>query len=66
MVNLLEVKMIIWKRKLPIKLASKFTVSKKHAFQAEIMPKIMNHAKIGKIMKNYEIMTAGTPVHKIC
>ena len=33
--------------------------AKNHAFQAEIMPKIMNHAKIGKIMKNHEIMPAG-------
>ena len=37
-------------------------IVKNYAFQAEIMPKIMNHAKIGKIRKNHEIMPAGTPV----
>ena len=38
-------------------------IAKNHAF--EIMPKIMNHTKIGKIMKNHEIIPIGTPRHPV-
>ena len=74
MLNLLVVKMIIGKKNYQsnlqinlqyqiLKLVS--DKAKNHAFQAEIMPKIMNHAKIGKIMKNHEIMPTGTPGHPV-
>ena len=36
-------------------------VAKYHTFPAKKMPKIVNHAKIRKIMKNHEIMPTGTP-----
>ena len=72
MLNLLVVKMIIGKKNYQsnlqinlqyqiLKLVSE--IAKNHAF--EIMPKIMNHAKIGKIMKNHEIMPTGTPGHPV-
>ena len=38
-------------------------IAKNNAFQADIMPKTMNHAKIVKIMKIHEIMPAGIPVN---
>ena len=72
MLNLLVVKMIIGKKNYQsnlqinlqyqiLKLVSE--IAKNHAF--EIMLKIMNHAKIGKIMKNHEIMPTGTPGHPV-
>ena len=41
-------------------------IAKNHGFQVEIMPKVMNHAKIGNIMKNHEIVPAGTPGRATC
>lgn len=39
-------------------------MEKNHAFPAEIMLKIMNHTKIGKIMKNHEILPVWTPEYQ--
>ena len=70
MVNLLVVKMIIGEKNyhsnLQINLQYQILklvsyIAKIHAFQAEIMPKIMDHAKIDKLMINHEIMPAEPP-----
>ena len=37
-----------------------------HATIMKKMPKIMNHAKTSKNMKNHEIMPSVTPEHCIC
>ena len=37
-------------------------IDENHATIMKKMPKIMNHAKTSKNMKNHEIMLSGTPV----
>ena len=37
-------------------------IDENHATIMKKMPKIKNHAKTSKNMKNHEIMTSGTPV----